>query len=62
MGILRFIVGIVVTVIAIKLLAFVLVLASILLKLIGLAIVIGLFALVAWIIYKIIFPRHAEPV
>ena len=62
MGILRFIIGVVVSIIAIKLLFFVLVLAGVVLKLIGLAIVIGLFALVGWIIYRIFSSPRVEHV
>ncbi|HKP86195.1 MAG TPA: hypothetical protein VJZ26_08870 [Blastocatellia bacterium] len=62
MVIVRFIIGIVATIIAIKLLAFVLALVSVVLKLIGLTIVVGLFALVIWILYKIFSPPRAEQV
>jgi uncharacterized membrane protein len=62
MGILRFIIGVVVSIIAIKLMFFVLALVGVVLKLVGLAIVIGLFALVGWIIYRIFSPPRVEHV
>lgn len=60
MGFIRVVLGLVAFVIAIKLVAVILVVASFLLKLLFLAIVICLFALVAWIIYKIISPRNTQ--
>jgi hypothetical protein len=60
MGFIRFVLGLVAFVIAVKLVAVILTIASFLLKLLFLAIVIGLFVLVAWVIYKIISPRSAQ--
>jgi len=64
MGFLRFVLGIVATivafVIAIKIVGIVLAIAGFIMKLVWLAIVIGIFALIAWGIYKLIFPRRAE--
>ncbi len=60
MGFIRFVLGLVAFVIAIKLVVVILTIASFLLKLLFLAIVIGLFVLVAWVIYKIIAPRSTQ--
>jgi hypothetical protein len=60
MGFIRFVLGLVAFVIAVKLVAVILTIASFLLKLLFLAIVIGLFVLVAWVIYKIISPRSTQ--
>jgi hypothetical protein len=60
MGFIRFVLGLVAFVIAIKLVAVILTIASFLLKLLFLAIVIGLFGLVAWVIYRIISPRSTQ--
>jgi hypothetical protein len=57
MGFIRVVLGLVAFVIAVKLVAIILTVASFLLKLLFLAIVVCLFALVAWVIYKIISPR-----
>ena len=60
MGFIRFVLGLVAFVIAIRLIVVILTIASFLLKLLFLAIVIGLFVLVAWVIYKIIAPRSTQ--
>jgi hypothetical protein len=60
MGFLRFILGIVAFVIAVKLLAILLGITVFFLKLIWLAIVVGLVVLVAWGIYKLITPRSTQ--
>jgi hypothetical protein len=60
MGFIRFVLGLVAFVIAIRLVVVILTIASFLLKLLFLAIVIGLFVLVAWVIYKIIAPRSTQ--
>ena len=60
MGFIRVVLGLVAFVIAVKLVAVILTIASFLLKLLFLAIVIGLFVLVAWVIYKIISPRSTQ--
>jgi len=60
MGFIRFVLGLVAFVIAIRLVVVILTIASFLLKLLFLAIVIGLFVLVAWVIYKIIAPRRTQ--
>ena len=60
MGFIRFVLGLVAFVIAVRLVVVILTIASFLLKLLFLAIVIGLFVLVAWVIYKIIAPRSTQ--
>ncbi|HXI91196.1 MAG TPA: hypothetical protein VNO24_14360 [Blastocatellia bacterium] len=60
MGFIRFVLGLVAFVIAIRLVVVILTIASFFLKLLFLAIVIGLFVLVAWVIYKIIAPRSTQ--
>ena len=60
MGFIRFVLGLVAFVIAVKLVVVILTIASFLLKLLFLAIVIGLFVLVAWVIYKMISPRSTQ--
>jgi hypothetical protein len=60
MGFIRLVLGLVAFVIAIRLVVVILTIASFLLKLLFLAIVIGLFVLVAWVIYKIIAPRSTQ--
>ena len=64
MGFLRFVLGTVATivafVVAIKIIGIVLAVAGFIMKLVWLAIVIGIFALVAWGIYKLMSPRGAE--
>jgi hypothetical protein len=60
MGFLRLVLGLVASVIAIKLVSILLVLIGFAFKLLWIAIVLGLFVLVAWAIYKIITPRSAQ--
>lgn len=62
MGFLRFVFGIVMFVIAIKLAAVLLGIIGFALHLLWVAIVIGFFVLVAWIIYKLVSPRRTETV
>lgn len=64
MGFLRFVLGTVATIVAfivaVKIIGIVLAVASFILKLVWLAIVVGIFALIAWGIYKLVSPRRAE--
>lgn len=60
MGFLRFVLGLVAFVIAIKLVAILLGIIGFALKLLWIAIVLGIFVLVAWLIYKMISPRRAQ--
>ena len=60
MGFIRVVLGLVAFVIAVRLVVVILTIASFLLKLLFLAIVIGLFVLVAWVIYKLIAPRSTQ--
>ena len=60
MGFLRFVLGMVAFVIAIKLVSILLVLIGFAFKLLWIAIVLGIFVLVAWAIYKMITPRSAQ--
>jgi hypothetical protein len=60
MGFLRFVLGLVAFVIAIKLVAILLAIIGFAFKLLWIAIVLGLFVLVAWAIYKLISPRSAQ--
>lgn len=62
MGFLRFVLGLVAFVIAIKLVAIVLGIIGFALKLLWIALVLGCFVLVAWVIYRIISPRTAQQV
>jgi hypothetical protein len=62
MGFLRFIIGIVTFVIAIKLLGILLGIIGFALHLLWIAIVVGFFVLVAWLIYKLVSPRRTETV
>jgi hypothetical protein len=62
MGFLRFILGIVGFIIAVKLLAILLGIIGFALKLAWLAIVVGLVVLVAWGIYRLVTPRTAQEV
>jgi phage shock protein PspC (stress-responsive transcriptional regulator) len=62
MGFLKFIIGIVSFVIAIKIAALVLGIIFTLLHLLWIAIVVGFLALVAYLIYKIVSPRRTEAV
>ena len=60
MGFVRFVLGLVAFVIAVKLVAILLGIIGFALKLLWIAIVLGFFVLVAWVIYKIISPRSAQ--
>jgi hypothetical protein len=60
MGFLRFILGLVAFVIAIKLVSILLGIIGFALHLVWIAIVLGFFVLVAWVIYKMISPRSAQ--
>ena len=60
MGFLRFVLGLVAFVIAIKLVAILLGIIGFAFKLLWIAIVLGFFVLVAWLVYRVIVPRSAE--
>ena len=60
MGFLRFVLGMVAFAIAIKLVAILLAIIGFALKLLWIAVVLGVFVLVAWLIYKMISPRSAQ--
>ena len=60
MGFLRFVLGLLAFVIAIKLVAILLGIIGFALKLLWIAIVLGIFALVAWLIYRMISPRSPQ--
>jgi len=60
MGFLRFVLGLVAFVIAIKLVAIILGIIGFALKLLWIAVVLGLFVLVAWVIYKLVSPRSPQ--
>lgn len=60
MGFIRFVLGLVAFVIAIKLVAILLGIIGFALKLLWIAIVLGVLVLVAWLIYKMITPRSAQ--
>ena len=60
MGFIRFVLGLVAFVIAVKLVAIVLGIVGFVLKLLWIALVLGFFVLVAWAIYKMISPRSAQ--
>jgi len=60
MAFIRFVLGLVAFVIAVKLVAIILGIIGFALKLLWIAIVLGFFVLVAWVIYKLIMPRSAE--
>lgn len=62
MGFLRFVLGMVAFVIAIKLVAVILTIAGFLIKLIGFAIVVGLLVLAAWIIFRVLSPSRPQQV
>jgi hypothetical protein len=62
MGFLRFVLGLVAFVIAIKLVAIILGIIGFALKLLWIALVLGCFVLVAWVIYRLISPRTAQQV
>jgi hypothetical protein len=56
MGIARFIIGLLTFVIGVVVVKFVLALIGVILHLFWIALVVGFFALIGWIVYKIIFP------
>jgi hypothetical protein len=60
MGFIRFVLGLVAFVIAVKLVAIVLGIVGFVLKLLWIALVLGFFVLVAWLIYKMISPRSTQ--
>ena len=60
MGFLRFVLGLVAFVIAIKLVSILLFMIGFALKLLWIAVVLGVFVLVAWLIYRMISPRSAQ--
>ena len=64
MGLIRFVFGTVLSIIAfaiaVKLLALMVCVVSFLLKLVLMAVIIGVFLLIVWIVYKMIAPRRAE--
>jgi hypothetical protein len=62
MGFIRFVLGLVAFAIAVKLVAFLLAIIGLALKLLWIAIVLGVFVLVAWLIYKMVSPRTAQQV
>ena len=60
MGFIRFVLGLVAFVIAIKIAAFLLGIIGLAFKLIWLALVVGSFVLVAWIVYRVVSPRDPQ--
>jgi hypothetical protein len=64
MGFFKFVLGtigsIVALAIAVKLLAILLTVVGIVLKLVWLAVIVGFFLLVAWLVYRIFFPQGAR--
>lgn len=60
MGFIRFVLGLVAFVIAVKLVAILLGIIGFALKLLWIAVVLGFFVLVAWVIYKMISPRSPQ--
>lgn len=60
MGFIRFVLGLVAFVIAVKLVAILLGIIGFALKLLWIAIVLGFFVLVAWVIYKMISPHSTQ--
>lgn len=60
MGFIRFVLGLVAFVIAVKLAAILLGIIGFALKLLWIAVVIGFFVLIAWVIYKLISPRRTQ--
>jgi hypothetical protein len=62
MVIVRFILGIVAFAIAIQILGFLLAAVGFALGLIKLAVILGIFVLIGWLIYKVISPRRATQV
>jgi hypothetical protein len=66
MGLIRFVIGTVLSIIAfaisIKLIALLVVVVGFALKLVLMAVIIGVFLLIAWIVYRLIAPRRAEQI
>ena len=60
MGFIRFVLGLVAFVIAIKIAALLLGIIGFALKLVWLALIVGTFVLVAWVVYKVISPRDPQ--
>ena len=60
MGFIRFVLGLVAFLIAVKLVAILLGIIGFALKLLWIVIVLGSFVLVAWVIYKMIAPRSTQ--
>jgi hypothetical protein len=60
MGFIRFVLGLVAFVIAIKIAALLLGIIGFALKLVWIALVLGSFVLVAWVVYKVISPRDTQ--
>ena len=61
-GLVRFVVGLLTFVIGVAVVKILLGIIGFALHFIWLAIVVGFFVLIGWVVYKIIFPRNAEPV
>jgi len=61
-GLVRFVVGLLTFVIGVAVTKILLGIIGFALHIIWLAIVAGFFVLIGWVVYKIIFPRNAEPV
>ncbi len=60
MGFIRFVLGLVAFMIAVKLVAILLAIVGFALKLLWIAIVLGVFVLLAWVIYKVISPGQTQ--
>ena len=60
MGFIRFVLGLVAFVVAVKLVAILLAIIGFALKLLWIAIVLGVFVLIAWVIYKMISPGKTQ--
>jgi hypothetical protein len=60
MGFIRFVLGLVAFVIAIKIAALLLGIIGFALKLVWIALALGSFVLVAWVVYKVVSPRDPQ--
>jgi hypothetical protein len=60
MGFIRFVLGLVAFVIAVRLVAILLAIIGFALKLLWIAVVLGVFVLIAWVIYKVISPGRTQ--
>ena len=64
MHIIKFVLGVIGSIVAfalaVKLLALLLFLVGLAVKLIWLAVIVGIFILIGWVIYKLFSPNHAE--